>query len=882
MKRFFFTALIFSIGFPLLAEKFSEQIVCQKSNGFFAAPDSSDFRKYAPSREVDILHLKLDVTPDFRARTISGSATFTFKPIAKPLEELRLDGIDLSVSSVTSSEKIESYQVTDDKIIVTFATTIPAEKETTLNIVYSAEPTEGLYFRTPEMGYKVGETHLWTQGEAIEARHWYPCYDFPNEKFTSEIICHVPDGMTVLSNGKLLSEEKEASGLKTVRWSQEKPHVNYLLSLIAGNFKSIEDKYKDIPIAFYTPPSDINEAQNSFRDTKDMLGFFEKEIGVPYPWAKYFQVVVNDFTAGGMENTSITTLTERTLFRNETENLRNSEGLCSHELAHQWFGDLVTCKDWSHLWLNEGFATFYALLYDEHKNGRDSMLYGLYGSAKRLLSATNDVQPIVFRKYNGPDEQFNGLVYQKGSWVLHMLRSQLGDELYRRCVKTYLERHQFETVVTEDLNSVIEELSGRSFDQFFDQWLYHAHFPEIEGDYSWDAKSKLAKISIKQVQKISEDVLLFNFPLTIRFEGKFGNVEQTILVKEKEEDFYFALDSAPEIVRLNSKMDLLAKINFKLPNAMLYAQLADKEDMVGRLVALEQLAEKKDHETIKKLKQTLERDPFYGVRVEAAKALQTIHEDEALEGLLASKQTDARVRQQVAASIGGFFATNSFERAASSIVAEKNPDLRAQWIRTLGNFPQPESRKILISLLNSESYRNVLADAAISAMRTQDDPVYINPIRETLQQRETKFTSRGFAADLDALAYLARNEKQKDLVREFLLGYVTHPKKTIQLGAITALGTLEDPKAAAVLETFANTAKETAERKAAEKALNIIRSADKPADNLKALRDEVLDLKKESRETKKEIEALIKKLESKNGKVSDKFPRSLRSPKGAK
>jgi aminopeptidase N len=317
--------------------------------------------------------------------------------------------------------------------------------------------------------------------------------------------------MTVLSNGKLISEEKDAAGLKAVRWSQEKPHVNYLISLIAGNFKSIEDEYKDVPLAFFTPPSDIGEAQNSFGDIKDMLGFFEKEIGVPFPWAKYFQVVVSDFTAGGMENTSITTLTDRTLFRDETENIRNSEGLCSHELAHQWFGDLVTCKDWSQLWLNEGFATFYALLYDEHKNGRDSMLYGFYGSAKNLLKATNDIQPIVFRKYNGPDEQFNSLVYQKGSWVLHMLRSQLGEELYRRCIKTYLERHQFGNVVTEDLRAVAEEISGRSFDQFFDQWLYHAHFPELEASYFWDAKSKLAKISIRQIQKINDNVLLLIF-----------------------------------------------------------------------------------------------------------------------------------------------------------------------------------------------------------------------------------------------------------------------------------------------------------------------------------------------------------------------------------
>src|SRR5439155_21936315 len=227
---------------------------------------------------------------------------------------------------------------------------------------YRAEPTQGLYFRTPEMGYKAGDTHLYTQGEPTEARHWYPCFDAPNEKFTSEIVCRVPEGMTVLSNGRRVSEEKDG-GLVAVRWLQDKPHVTYLISLVAGYFKSVEDKYHEVQLAFYTPPSEINEAPNSFRDTKDMLAFFEDEIGVPYPWAKYYQVCVNDF-GGGMENTSITTLTVDTLFTAATENIRSSQGLVAHELAHQWFGDLVTCKDWSDIWLNDGFATYYESHYE--------------------------------------------------------------------------------------------------------------------------------------------------------------------------------------------------------------------------------------------------------------------------------------------------------------------------------------------------------------------------------------------------------------------------------------------------------------------------------------------------------------------------------------
>src|SRR5882762_6816235 len=281
----------------------SELLQCGQARAWLAAvADSPDYLKYAPSREIDILHLALEVTPDFKARTVSGKVTLRFKPIAKPFAELKLDGIDLAVSAVTSTEKILGWQATDKNVIVTFADAIPADKEASVTISYKATPQKGLYFRTPEMGYPATDSHLWTQGEPLEARHWFPCVDAPNAKFTSEMICHVPQGMTVLSNGRLVSEEREGgTGLVAVRWLQDKPHANYLIALCAGYFSKVEEKHRDVPLAFYTPASQVAQAANSFKDTRDMMEFFEREIGVNYPWAKYSQVCVEDFGWGGME-----------------------------------------------------------------------------------------------------------------------------------------------------------------------------------------------------------------------------------------------------------------------------------------------------------------------------------------------------------------------------------------------------------------------------------------------------------------------------------------------------------------------------------------------------------------------------------------------------
>lgn len=833
------------------------------SSGLSAAgPETSDYRKYAPSREMDILHFALDVTPDFKKRTVSGSATLKFKPIAQPLAELRLDGIDLEVSAVTSSEKILGHQTTAEKIIITFEPPVPPGRTSSVTITYRAQPTKGLYFRTPELGYAAGDTHLWTQGEAIEARHWYPCYDSPNAKFTSEIICHVPEGMVVLSNGKKMSEET-AGGLLKVRWLQDKPHVNYLISLVAGHFKKIEDKYKDIPLAFWTPASEISEAPNSFRDTRDMMAFFERETGVPYPWAKYDQVCVQDFGWGGMENTSITTLNNNTLFTAASENIRNSQGLVAHELAHQWFGDYVTCKDWSHLWLNEGFATFYEALYDEHKNGRDQYLYRMHEGAKGIVSQAGDTKAIVHRKYKEPGEQFDYLAYGKGSWVLHMLRRQLGDELFRRCIQTYLERHRYGSVVTEDLNAVIEELSGRSFDQFFDQWVYHARQPELDIEQAWDEKTKLARVTVRQTQTVSENVFLFNFPLTVRFKSKAGVVERTVTVKEKAEDFYFPLPQAPDVVRVDPYLAVLAKVNFKVPNAMLRAMLADRDDVLARLNAIDQLESKKDHESVAMLKEALNGDPFYGVRMRAASALRVIHTDDALDALLAStRQSDARVRRQVIIEAGGFYREAACELARKTLESEKNPDIIASALGTLGAYPRPEVKTALLKYLNSQSFHNHLAGAAIGAMRAQDDAAYIEPLRETLVRREAEFESRTLSQGLGALAWLARRQDNKDAVRELILRHANHSRKPVQLAALAALGTLEDTRALPVLEKFAAASKESPERIAAEKSIAAINAARKAPAELGELRNELLSLQKDNRELKKEFEALKKKFEA--------------------
>ncbi len=866
--RFALAALL-SLGlFPftaLHAEFHFHHEYCNKAAVYADARGGAAGRKYAPSREIDITHQLLDVTPDFDRRSVAGTIKIEFKPIAKPFAELKLDAVDLTIKTIESSVAILGWQNTGEQIVVTFKESIPADAAAWVKISYSAaDPQKGLYFRTPAMGYKEGDAHLWTQGEMHEARHWFPSYDYPNEKFTTEMICRVKDGMVALSNGRLVSQDKDAgNGLVAWRWLQDKPHVNYLVTLCAGYFAKLEDRHGDVTLAYWTPASQIAFARHSFARTKEMLVFYEQETGVKYPWARYDQVVVDDFTWGGMENTAQTTLNASTLFPDEFAQTRNSQGLIAHELVHQWFGDYVTTKDWANIWLNEGFATYYDALFREHADGRDEFLWNMLGNARAVLGQQNDTIPIVYRGYSNPAEQFGFRAYPKGSWVLHMLRSQLGSDLYRRCIQTYLERHALGSVTTEDLVAVIEELSGRDWDQFFDQYVYHAHHPELNVSYTWDERTRLAKVSIQQTQKLGPTVLLFNLPLKVRFKSGTKFTDAVANVAKQSEDFYFSLPAKPESVRVDPDFAWLAQIEFNPPNEMLLAQLSDSSDLIGRVFAIEQLAKRKDKPTIEKLQAVLNSDPFWGVRVEAAKALRQVHSDEARAALLASTaQPDARVRQEVVGGIAGFFRSETPEALGKAVERETNPDVRAAAVRALAPYPVDQVQPQLLTQLHSTSYQQVLADAAIDAMRAQRHPAYLDALLTTLRQREGDFTSGGFSDGLNTLAVLAQDETNKAPFREFIMGKLNHPKRGVQLAAIRALGTLGDPQAIAALQTFTTARMDSPQRGAAEAAIRQLRERKPPAAEVGTLRNEVMELQKAHREIKQKFEDLKKQFEA--------------------
>jgi aminopeptidase N len=822
-------------------------------------------RKYARDRLAQIEHLKLDVTPDFVKRSIHATAIVSFRPIAQPLVKLELDAVGLTIESVTAEGAVlKEQEVTQDKLVLVFSEPIAPGAAAHVTITYHAQPERGLYFRTPEMGYAKGDTEVWSQGEPEMHRFWFPSYDYPNQRFSTEVICHVPEGMEVISNGVLTAQEKGADGLVTWHWKQDQPHANYLVALAAGFFHTLEDKSGPVPLALSVPPSEKDQAANAFLDTKKIIEFYQRETGVPFAWDKYHQVYLLDFIAGGMENTSCTFEASGLLFRDDTEQLRSVRPLDAHETAHQWFGDLVTCRDWSHLWLNEGFATYYADLYEGETLGVDAMRYRMWGEAQSVFEAL-DTRPIVWRDYSDPQAQFDYRNYPKAAWCLHMIRSRLGPDLYRKCIHAYLERHRGGNATTDDIQSVVEELSGLSFDQFFDQWFYHGGAPELKIDYSWDAATKQAKLMVRQTQKISPEVLLYRFDLPVRFfvKGSATPLDFKMDVSKVEEDFSFPLPDMPELVRVDPESTLLAKMDFQPPPDMLRRQL--KSDVVGRLLAVQSLAKKKDDESVKQLAEALSHDDFFGVRSEAAKALKAVATPEARHALTQSlAQPDARVRREVVEALAAFALPEAQEALWNLAQTEKNPMILAAIIKTWG--ARPGDAKVSGALrqhLEASSYHQVIAAAAINAMRAQDDASAVPAILERLSRDAPQFPASVLPQLIDGLAFLDRNEKDREPVRAFLISYLSHPREEFRIAAARGLGTLRDPKSLAVLQPLVITRAlyQDPVRDAAERSIQELEAEQAKPQELKDVWTKLQELQKKTENLEKQAEKAGKKAE---------------------
>jgi len=541
-----------------------------------------DHAVWPRDRVVDVLHMKVDVRLDVPNKRVIGTVTHTVAPMNDGVVAAEFDAIDMEIQSVLVAKQPAIYRYDGAKLFVELGTRKKGQ-EVTVAIQYTATPRIGLYFIQPDEGYPEKPVQVWSQCQDEDTRYWIPCFDHPSEKQTTEMIATVPGTWFALSNGRLLQEKKNKDGTKRFHWHQDRPHSTYIITLAAGEFSQIKASHNGLTVDYFVEPKDVESGELTFKNTPEMIRVFEEITGVAYPWAKYSQIVVRDFVFGGMENTSATTMTETILLDKKATKDYSSDPLISHELAHMWYGDLLTCRDWSHGWLNESFATYMEMLWDERFLGVDEYRRGAIENTE-LYVEERYRRPIVTNVFNEPIDIFDRHLYEKGSVVLHTLRGVLGDDQFFRSIQRYTRDNQERSVITQDLVNAIAAETGRNLEWFFDQWVYRPGHPEFKVGWSWDDDARLATVSVKQTQGTDDGTpAVFRAPLTIDFrKGRAKPVAFKVEVNQREQTFVFPLAAKPDLCRFDPYNWVLKELDFEKSSGELRLQLRDDDDIAGR------------------------------------------------------------------------------------------------------------------------------------------------------------------------------------------------------------------------------------------------------------------------------------------------------------
>jgi aminopeptidase N len=555
------------------------------------APQAASRVQYAPDRDYDLIHVAVDLTLDYQQREFHGVVTHTLAPLRDELKTIKLDcGQNLKIESCEIDGKKSSFSQIGELLIITPAQAIPSEKAAAVLVRYSGgqevRGQRGFHWVTPTPAEptRVG---FWTLGEPRLNHQWLPIWDYPNDFTTSEMRVTVPAAWSVFSNGELKSDVPNAdSKTRTFQWKIDQPHATYLLSVIAAPFDIQRSSWRGVPLMYAVPKGKRSLIDDTFGETPEILSFYSDTTGVKYAWPKYSQAITYDFP-GGMENVSATTINVGTL-ADRRNGLDSSAAGVAHEMAHQWFGDLVTCSNWGDIWLNEGFATFFQKLYFEHSRGRAAYDHEVQGLFDGSFSAT---RALATRTYADPMAMFDNAGYAKGAAVLHCLRRTLGDKAFFAGIHHYLVKYRHQPVDSHDFCTAMTEETGINLERFFDQWVYKPGHPVINYAWKWDDAGKQVLLTIAQTQNTSDGTPIYDMNMEVGLITEAEFRVERIRVDLASQELRIQSDRKPDTVLLDPNHDFpmaVPHLNWaetELPFILRYAPNAvDRERAMARML----------------------------------------------------------------------------------------------------------------------------------------------------------------------------------------------------------------------------------------------------------------------------------------------------------
>ncbi|MGJ1241862.1 MULTISPECIES: M1 family aminopeptidase [Sphingobacterium] len=554
-----------------------------------------------PTKINNLVHTKLDVRFDYTNQFLNGKEWITLQPHFYPTDSLRLDakGMDIKQVSLVNGQQLVplKYSYDNNSLLIKLDRNYVAKEQYTVYLDYTAKPNllkvqgsaaindaKGLYFINPDERMPNKPRQIWTQGETEASSAWFPTIDRPNQKTTAEISMTVLDNYVSLSNGALSNQQKNSDGTRTDTWKMDLPHAPYLFMMAVGDFKIYQDKYNNIPVDYYLEPKYAPYAKDIFGKTPAMMDFYSKTLGVPYPWNKYAQIVCRDYVSGAMENTSATLHGEH-VQKTKRELLDdNQEGTIAHELFHQWFGDLVTAESWSNLTMNESFATFGEVIWREHDGGKDRGDKSRFEKLQSYLKSTkNGKSPTLARYYyHDKEDMFDNISYAKGSLILYALKEQMGDEAFYQSLKKYLTDNSFKTGEPQQLRLAMEEVTGKDWAPYFNQWYYQGGHPILKITTRNGENSVI--LNVAQIQ--DSTVQTFQLPLAVDIYTKNGKIRQTFQLNRRNAQFMIPLPAAVEFIDIDPEKTLVGQIQIDKSDADYLYQYEHAPTFANRVGAI--------------------------------------------------------------------------------------------------------------------------------------------------------------------------------------------------------------------------------------------------------------------------------------------------------
>jgi len=733
---------------------------------------------YTRSHDYDLLHQRIEVWNfDWDSTSLDGRVTTTLAALRPGLDSMILDAgkrlvvtrvVDVTAKKGGATHALSLRFTTHGDTLVVYPARPLAFRDTLrFSIEYHAriDNGKGLTFILPE-GRQHRPQQIWSQGEDHDNHYWFPTYDFPNDKMTWELAATVPAPYRVVSNGRLVSDRKNADGTHTVSWRQDQPSATYLVSLVVAPLVQLADTWRGIPLEYYVYRADSSRARRLFGVTPDMIDVYSRLTGVRYPWAKYSQTTVADFF-GGMENVSATTLVD--WLPDERAYLDRPWYqwlLIPHELAHQWFGDYVTLENWANMWLNEGFAEF---------------LPGQYWRVKLGAAAEEDYYLDEYQQYVQIDRRRSmplaalgsNNVYPKGALVLRMLLRYLGPERFWASLHLYLTRHALGNATSDDLRQAVLDATGENLDWFWSQWVYAPGHPRFTVTATYDTSARKLTVAVKQTQSDSgrsgvdtsgvrfETPKAFHMPVTIRVGTAGGDVVRRARLEAREQTIEVpGLASPPTMVVFDDGNTILKELTFDQPTVWLATQLRRDADLWNRQWVIERLAQRPgDSTAFAALVDAASGADYFRTRAAAVTALGRFGARAAAALATALRDTSAQVRRAAIAALGEVGGgARAAELARATWHGDSSYEVRAAALTALVRADTTARDSAVVWGLETPSYQDVIQEATYRIIAQTGDTAAIPRVEARIATDRlaahvlAALAARGSARALDVLA----------------------------------------------------------------------------------------------------------------------------------